>query len=153
MHFNRRYLLMSLVLALPLCASAGAWESGSFDNDDAMDWVAMCARSSGASVVGKALEKSLKPAYLEAPEASEAIAAAEVVAAARGKPNPKLPKALGAWLEGQSKEEIARLAPVASRAVDRILTGKGSELQELWKESKSYASWQGHMRDLSGRLR
>lgn len=113
-----RYLLISLALEIPIGASAGAWESGSFDNDDAMDWVATCARSSGTSAIGKTLEMSLESAYLEAPEASEAIAAAEVVAAARGKPSPKLPKALGAWLQGQSKEEIARLAPIASRESD-----------------------------------
>jgi len=150
---NRRHLLASFILALPVGASAGAWESGSFDNDDAMDWVAMCVRSKGASAVGKTLEASLKPAYLEAPEASEAIAAAEVVAAARGKPNSKLPSTLATWLQGQSQKEIASLAPTASRAVDRILNAKGSELQELWKESKSYGVWQGHMRDLLMRLR
>jgi hypothetical protein len=153
MHFNRRHLLTTLLFALPVGANAGAWEAGSFDNDDAMDWVATCVRSNGAVAVSKALENSLKPSYLEAPAAAEAIAAAEVVAAARGKPSPKLPKSLGAWLQGQSKEEIARLGPIASRAVDRILIGKGSELQELWTESKSYGSWQGQMRDLLGRLR
>jgi hypothetical protein len=54
---------------------------------------------------------------------------------------------------GPIEKEIASLAPTASRAVDRILNAKGSELQELWKESKSYGVWQGHMRDLLMRLR
>lgn len=150
---NRRHLLIGLVVGTPAIATAGAWESGSFDNDDAMDWVAECTRSKGTGALVAALNAALKPGYLEAPEASSAIAAAEVVAAAAGKPSPKLPKSLSVWLQTQSKEEIVRLAPMAYRAVDRILTGKGSELEELWKESKSYASWQRQMRDLQARLR
>lgn len=128
---NRRHLLASFILALPVGASAGAWESGSFDNDDAMDWVAMCVRSKGASAVGKTLEASLKPAYLEAPEASEAIAAAEVVAAARGKPNSKLPSTLATWLQGQSRRKSPAwrpplLAPWIESSTQRVPSCRNS---------------------------
>jgi Domain of unknown function (DUF4259) len=152
-HLNLRHLLVVLSIALSVGTSAGNWESGSFDNDDATDWVAMCTQSNGAGAVSKTLEMALKPVYLAASEASQTIAAAEVVTAARGKASQKLLKALGVWLQGQSKKEIAGLAPIASRAVERILKGKGSELQDLWKESKSYESWHGQMLDFAERLR
>ena len=63
----------------------GAWGCGSFENDDAVDWVYEF-ESSGVAAVASALEHVSSIAedeYLEAPEASAAIAAAEIVAAAQ----------------------------------------------------------------------
>src|SRR5215468_1909995 len=63
----------------------GAWGHGSFENDDAADWVHEFELQ-GASAVVSALEyisRFPEEEYLEAPGASVAIAAAEIVAAAR----------------------------------------------------------------------
>jgi len=54
------------------------------------------------------LEEALRPAvapdeYLEAPTASCALAAAEVVAALAGRPRPALPEEVTAWVNRQSK--------------------------------------------------
>jgi hypothetical protein len=152
MHFIRRTLLLAALL-LPALVQAGAWGAGSFENDDALDWVNDCVRSTGPKVVASTLYVALDPKYLEAPEASSAIAAAEVVAAARGKPGARLPTEVQAWLRQQSQTEMAKLAPTAAKAVERILSGPESELQALWKESKDYSSWQRSMQDLLVRLR
>lgn len=82
-------------------AVAGAWGEGSFENDDALDWVATCSSSKSISPVRQSLERALRGKYLKAPEASSAVAAAEVVAAAKGRPNPKLPAELAAWVKRQ----------------------------------------------------
>jgi Domain of unknown function (DUF4259) len=63
----------------------GEWGCGSFENDDAGDW-AYELESSGVAAVASALEQVSGVAedeYLEAHEASAAIAVDEIVAAAR----------------------------------------------------------------------
>ena len=65
----------------------GAWGFGSFDNDDAADFLADATESGDLSLVRGALDNVLTSTeYVEAPDASQAIAAAEIVAAALGRP-------------------------------------------------------------------
>ena len=152
---NRRdFLALAALSAFVPCAKAGAWEAGSFDNDDALDWASQCARSKGISLISATLNAALTKNYLEAPECSAAVAAAEVVAASKGKAVNSLPKELASWVEQQQKGEIAKLAPVATKAVSRILNGPKSELQELWQENKKdFPSWKSHMQNLLARLK
>ncbi|HEY6095007.1 MAG TPA: DUF4259 domain-containing protein [Gallionellaceae bacterium] len=152
---NRRdFLTLAVLSAFIPYAKAGAWESGSFDNDDALDWVGQCVRSKGSSLISATLNAALTDGYLEAPECSAAVAAAEVVAASRGKANRALPRELSSWLEQQPKEEIAKLALLAARAVSRVLNGPKSELQELWQEDrKDFPVWKNHMQNLIARLK
>lgn len=83
-----------------------------------------------------------------------AVAAAEVVAASKGRPSQYLPKELSSWLEQQQKSEIAKLRPVAVKAVLRVLNGPKSELLELWQENKKeFPAWSGHMQSLIARLK
>ena len=152
---NRRDLLVlaSLSTVIPY-ARAGAWESGSFDNDDALDWAGQCVRSTGTAFISTTLNGALTEGYLEAPECSAAIAAAEVVAASKGKAVKSLLKELSAWLERQQKTELAKLAPLAAKAVSRILNGPESELQELWLENKKeFPAWKRNMQDLIARVK
>lgn len=150
---RRDLVLFGLIATVVPLAQAGAWDSGSFDNDDAQDWVAQCIRSKGATRIATALEAALSDGYIDAPECSAAVAAAEVVAAARGRPSASVPKELVSWLTQQPKDEIAKLAPVASKAVSRVQNGPKSELQETWKGSPEFAAWRGHMQDLAARLK
>lgn len=152
---NRRDLLALVFLSTLIpYAKAGVWESGSFDNDDALDWAGQCVRSTGAAFISKTLDGAQIDKYLEAPECSAAIAAAEVVAASKGKANMSLPKELFAWLERQQRAEIAKLAPLAAKSVTRILNGPKSELLELWSENKKeFPTWQRNMQDLIARLK
>ena len=149
MHITRRAVLA--VCFAPAMAGAGATGPGSFENDDAWDWVNDCTRSAGPKAIAAAF-RTVSGSYVEAPEASAAIAAAEVVAAARGKPGPGFPGELRDWLERQTRAEIAGLAPVAVKVIERIANGPGSELQTLWKQSKHYDRWQRNMQDLLARL-
>jgi hypothetical protein len=152
---NRRdFLVLASLSAFMPYARAGAWESGSFDNDDALDWAGECARSKGPSLISTALNAALVAGYLEAPECSAAVAAAEVVAASKGNASKSLPKELSSWLAQQKKLEIANLAPLATKAVLRILNGPKSELQELWMENKKdFPVWKSQMQGLIARLK
>jgi hypothetical protein len=136
----------------PSRALAGAWGEGSFENDDALDWVATCAESKSILPVRDVLERALRGKYLDAPDGSSAVAAAEVVAAAKGKPNPKLPAELRAWLNRQRAQALLPLAPLAIRALTRVRDPKTSELRGLWDEAKP-AKWLAAMADLESRLR
>jgi hypothetical protein len=135
----------------PSRALAGAWGEGSFENDDALDWVATCAESKSILPVRDVLERALRGKYLDAPDGSSAVAAAEVVAAAKGKSNPKLPAELTAWVNGQRKA-LRELAPLAIRALTRVRDPKTSELRGLWDEAKP-AKWLAAIADLESRLR
>jgi hypothetical protein len=155
--FSIRARLTSLVIAVVLAegsgrALAGAWGGGSFDNDDALDWGAACVRSKSTSAVRDALERALRGKYLQAPEGSRAVAAAEVVAAAKGRPNPELPRDLAAWVKGQPAQALSILAPLAIKALARVRDPKTSELRGLWDDGKP-AKWLEAIADLESRVR
>ena len=78
----------------------GAWGTGSFDNDDALDFVVRLEREGETSIRAAFEDVTGLDAgdYLEAPEASSAIAAGEVVAAARDGDVSRLPEAVHDWL-------------------------------------------------------
>lgn len=128
----------------------GAWSHGSFDNDDALDWVGELQDKNGMEPIVDAFEAVLgADDYLEAPEASMGLAAAEVVAALLGKPAEKLPDDVVAWVAGK-KPPKPTLVKKAQHAVKRILTD--SELKELWAESGDSDKWQEEVQNLLRRL-
>jgi hypothetical protein len=128
----------------------GAWAHGSFDNDDAMDWVGELEGVEGAAPISEAFETVLAADdYVEAPEASMGLAAAEVVAALLGKPAAALPAEVTAWVAGE-KPPKAALVKKAQRVVERVLTD--SELKDLWAESEDSAKWQQEVEGLLRRL-
>ena len=129
----------------------GAWGAGSFENDDAMDWVSEL-EDEGLIAAGAALQEILELAeeYLEAPACSAALAAAEVVAALRGHPAADLPEDVAAWIAAHPGDPGGELVAVARRAVDAVAAD--SELAELWNESAYPTAWQSAVMDLQTRL-
>jgi hypothetical protein len=129
----------------------GAWGIGSFENDDALDWVGGIEGFDGLSMVRAKLKQVAdQEAYLEAPDACQAIAAAEVVAAVAGQPCASPPEAVVQMIEVQvtilqADRDLAR------QALDRVL-GESSELAELWAESDESDAWKAAMAELRGRL-
>jgi hypothetical protein len=69
----------------------GAWGIRAFENDDASDWLYDVEESNDLSIVAAALNVD-ESGYLEAPEACNALAAAEIVLALQGKPRTGLPE-------------------------------------------------------------
>lgn len=147
----RRILLaVAIFLQCSLCL-AGAWGPGSFDNDDAIDWIAQCTQSNGAEAITAALQVASKPGLIDAADGAMAIAAAEVVAAAKGRPGKTLPPALRIWIKRQSTATIVKLAPVARKALANIKEPTVSELGQLWGESPG-AGWAQAVTELDLRL-
>lgn len=132
----------------------GAWGNGSFDNDDAADFIADVTDGSDVAPVRDIFATVLAAdEYLEAPDASQAIAAAEIVAAALGRPtNAALQEdGLADWLERAMPIADPGLAKQAMQVLDRILAPK-SELRELWEESDEFADWQAAIIGLRSHL-
>lgn len=131
----------------------GAWGSGSFENDDAADWVSQFD-DSGVAAVETTLREVCELTdddYLEAPEASEAVAAAEIVAAMRdGDLSQLSDDARKAFAKHQATRDNSSVSNSARTAIERIL--QQSELKELWEEGDG-RSWVTAMARLQSRLR
>lgn len=143
-------LTLALLLA-PAVTLAGAWGAGPFDNDDASDWLDDFGASPGPGELLQALTVAPK-GYIQAPECSVVVAAAEVVASSRGKPHPELSSQLAKWATKSS----ASLAPLLGRAVQAVRLcrdSRDSELRQLWAESKEFGVWVATLTDLEKRLR
>jgi Domain of unknown function (DUF4259) len=129
----------------------GTWGVGTFENDEASDWVYELEKSRDLSVLRSTID-ALRDAtgYLEAPTCVNALAAAEVVAALVGKPASDLPENVTSWVKSNAKLDAKELRAPAVAAIDKILAD--SELKELWGESGEAENWEATVRDLRGRL-
>jgi len=133
-------------------ALAGAWGFGSFENDDALDWVADLERASGLQLIDSTLRHiDTKAKSIEAPDCS--LAASEVVAAARGSPAKTVPSEVSAWITRVHPIVSAELLAAARSAVAACRDGRHSELRELWQDSKDARSWLNDTANLLQRLK
>lgn len=128
----------------------GTWGHGSFENDDALDWVSELESAEDTEPITAAFEEVLSAEdYLEAPEAASALSAAEVVAALLGRPAAELPDEVRVWVTGKEPPE-AELVELAGEVVKRVLSA--SELKDLWAEGDQLAMWQAEVEGLLRRL-
>lgn len=131
----------------------GAWSAQSFGNDDASDFACEVADSSDMGVVERALDVVIEngDAYLEAPEASRAIAAAEVIARLQGNWGTRDSHSgpVDRWVESAKLVPSADIATKARRALDRVLS-QPSELMDLWDGS---TDWLAAVDDLRNRVK
>lgn len=127
----------------------GAWGLGTFDNDDASDWFANLEESNDLSLVESAFE--FEEDYIEAPEACNALAAAEIVLALLGKPRENLPEEAGNWV---NKNSSLNAAPLKSKAINYLakILSENSELKELWAESDEYQAWENDVNSIKVQL-
>ena len=133
----------------------GTWGTGAFDNDTAADWAWTLAEQDDLSLVEAALDAVLAAgeAYLEAPEAEEALAAAEVVARLRGRWGERnaYTEPVDGWVQAHALVPPPALLDKARRAIDRVRTPP-SELLALWEETgDDLAAWQAALDDLAAR--
>jgi len=129
----------------------GAWAADSFSNDDALDWLEAFTAAPTLEMLRDTLDSILaEDEELEAPDCSEAIIAAEIVASLAGRPSKQIPDELKLWLATDHGLHVKSLTPLARKAMARILAG--SELQELWDQSDSKVAWRAEMADLMARL-
>lgn len=128
----------------------GAWGYGSFENDDAADFLDDVTDSGDTSLLREALDNVLTSTeYVEAPDACQAIIAAEIIAAMSGRPTlaAERQEELGEWLQRIRPAMDPELVSQAREALLRILA-ENSELRELWEEVEDYSEWQDSLSEL-----
>jgi hypothetical protein len=127
----------------------GAWGTAAFDNDDASDWVYELEANGIAAVEG-AIAAAIESTQLEQPTDVSAVAAAEVVAAALGRPDDRLRPDILGLANGIAPNVTVAHAQRARAAVERVLVS--SEVADLWAESDDNDVWRASVQDLLRRL-
>ncbi len=128
----------------------GSWGIGSFENDNAADWIDDFAEDPGLDYVLDALTSVVEnDDLIDTGDAESAIAAAEVVAALKKQPHPELREAVSKWVSEQPPVDESLIA-LALRAIDRVKTN--SELQVLWEETEDSDAWQLELDQIADRL-
>ena len=129
----------------------GAWGTGSFENDEAKDWVAGLDKIAPEELTRILVRAADDPEYLEASAANVAIAAGEVVAALGGAPAERAPAVIVEWARAHSQAFTPELKETAIRALERVRTN--SEVKDLWMQADGLNDWIAAIRELQGRLR
>ena len=127
---------------------------GIFDDDEVTDWL-VSFETDGVAAIEAALttvNEMDKDDYIEASDASFALAAAELVAAARDEDHGRLPKAIHAAVETHEDSiNAAKLSSSARKAVQRVM--KNSELKDQADEEGEGEEWTEDLGELLERLR
>jgi hypothetical protein len=130
----------------------GAWDVTAFGNDDAADWASSLVETPRPSeFVENTLRLANRDGYLEAPDGSQLVAAAVLVAAACGRGTHCFPEGLGEWLRGK-EAALKHFAPAAVAAIRRVM-GEQSELRDLWQDTEDFPAWCGELDAITTALR
>lgn len=134
----------------------GTWLVDSFGNDDACDWADGLEEVSDLSLVEDTINAvlALGNEYVEAPEATAAIAAIEVIARLQGNWGERSAYSLNTdmWVEEHKLLKPSKeLVQKAHLVITRILA-ENSELNELWQESDEYNAWLQSVTELKSRV-
>lgn len=133
----------------------GAWGMGSFENDGASDFLLDVADDGADRVIAAidAVTAADAGEDIEAPDGTEAIAAAEIVAAVHGRPLPDAPEEeFTAAVEACREGLPADIRDRARQTVTRVRDAEESELRQLWAEADEYDQWVAGVNDLLERL-
>jgi hypothetical protein len=148
LHASWPYNLPSRIVRGGDCV--GRWGVGSFENDDAAGWLAKLGPITANDLMKIFLHAADNPGYLEAPDASVAVAAAEVIAALNGSSAAGVPREIVEWTKGNGQATTPELKALAIRALDRVR--RNSELKDLWLEADGLNDWIAAIHDLQTRL-
>jgi hypothetical protein len=133
----------------------GAWGFGILENDTACDFASTVAESGGIPALTQALDRvsSSKGDYLEASDAAEGLAAAEIVARLIGHPGKETAytASIDARVKNAQVKASAELIEKAKLSALRILS-EPSELLELWMDSDDFDGWKRSIEEVLGRL-
>jgi Domain of unknown function (DUF4259) len=129
----------------------GTWNTEHFDNDTAMDWIYDFSLAPYESTLENAFAQVLNGGdYIDADDGVIALAAAEVIAAAKGNIGSSWPEDIAI---PTGLRIPADLVAQALQAIDTVASSDESELKQLWMESNDFAGWQAAVDNLKSRLR
>ncbi|MCA9123910.1 MAG: DUF4259 domain-containing protein [Planctomycetaceae bacterium] len=124
----------------------GAWGTGPFENDEASDWASSLACSS-ADELAMTLEAAARTGDPNLHTCHCGLAAAELVAAARGYPCPRLPREVSDWIRENAFHCDRATRILAEDAVANIRSDSA-----LSHEYKGDGGWTRRTKNLLDRL-
>lgn len=128
----------------------GTWNTEHFDNDTAMDWIYDFSLAPYESTLETAFTQVLNSNdFIDADDGAIALAAAEVIAAAKGRVGTSWPEDIAIPTDLRIP---AAMVAQALQAIDAVAGNDTSELRELWAESDAFEAWQAAVGDLKNRL-
>lgn len=126
------------------------WGTGSFENEDAQSFLGTLKSKEPAELKALIARATQSENYLNGQESSIVIAAAEVVATAKGNPPENVPRQIVEFVEKSGGEPSDEMNELARKAVEKIRTN--SELKDLWLEADGLNEWSAALRNLEQRL-
>ena len=140
-----------IFIVSPLQANAGAWGVGAFENDTALDWLSEGGSSENSLLfLQSAIDAPVRGGFIDSDICSSAIAAAELVAIIFSAPYKKYDKEIVGFASKLKPHLSVEAVPRARKAVAICAGESGSELKQLWGESKE---WSGYIDELQLRLK
>lgn len=130
-----------------------AWGTGVFDNRDATDWLEDLIDTEDLQAIMLALGNVVELAGTEELDSIDcciALAAAEVVAAAGGKPSKEMTMPAKRFLKRMNLGVARPVQELALKALDNVRT-QGSLLKH-WKQANLLTEWLGVLESLEERL-
>ena len=147
----------TLILCLTASAAvAGAWGTGVFENDDALDYVLELTEGSPVESVSAPFRYAWHSGgYIDAYVGARVLVAAEIYAAMLGSPSDDFPAELKEWLGGKTKRwgNDIKGRETTIMTVKSLLDPEKSELAALWSESPvDFELWAETVNDVARRL-
>jgi Domain of unknown function (DUF4259) len=143
----------TLKMRVTEAGNMGSWGRGNFENDDAVDWIEALVDGDDTTAIESALHEVTTAAandYVNSNESRRALAAAEIVAAARGFPADELPEWAIDWVATHDVPRGYETVTLALDAIQRIATD--SELRVVTEEAQLMDVWIDVLDDLVRRL-
>jgi len=126
------------------------WGTGSFENEDAQSFLNELSSRTPEDLKQTLARAAEGEDYLQASESSVVVAAAEIVATAKGASPQTVPRQIAEWVRQFEGAPSAEMNELARRAVNKVRVN--SELKDLWQEAEGLNDWSASLRDLEGRL-
>ena len=131
----------------------GAWGTGNFDNDTALDWVFELEEVNDLSLIEKTIDAVFDDDYIDSDIGCEALIAIEAIARLIGNfgKDNSYAEDLNSWVKSHNLDVNNELIVRGKKALDLIVSEK-SELYELWEETEDFDTWKNEIDDLRARL-
>jgi len=131
----------------------GAWGTGNFDNDTALDWVFELEEVNDLSLIEKTIDAVFDDDYIDSDIGCEALIAIEAIARLIGNfgKDNSYAEDLDSWVKSHNLDVNNELIVRGKKALDLIVSEK-SELYELWEETEDFDTWKNEIDDLRARL-
>jgi hypothetical protein len=128
----------------------GAWSTEHFDNDTAMDWIYDFSLEPSVAVLETTFKQVItNSGYIESDDGAKVLAAAEVIAARKGKKSNAWPEDIPVFTDLRISDTVTANA---LKAIEKVCYGKESELRDLWQESDEFDKWLKAVEDVKRRL-